>query len=407
MINQTDTKVQLAIFKKELTDELCRILAYWAAITPDKINGGFYGKIDNDNRVIENAPKGSVLNARILWMFSAAYNHKPDPLFMVMAKRTYQYICDRFIDDEQGGVYWSVDYKGEPLDTKKKVYAISFSIYALSEFYRASGVETAKQKAIDLFYLLVEKAYDPIKTGYFEAFTKDWKPIDDLRLSAKDANEKKTMNTHLHVLEGFTNLYRIWPDKALAGHISTLLNNFFDHFIDKDTHHLTLFFDEDWNRKGNLISYGHDIEATWLLLEAAEVIGDEVNIKRIKEITGAMADVTITGLDNDGGLWYEYEPAADHLIKEKHWWVQAEAMVGFFNAWQISGDEKYLDAAIKNWDFIKNKILDKKNGEWVWGIDQSGEVMPGEDKVGIWKCPYHNSRACLEVGTRISKIEGF
>jgi len=302
------------------------------------------------------------------------------------------------MDEEQGGVYWSVDYTGQPLDTKKQVYAISFTIYALSEFYRASGIETAKQKAIDLFYLLIEKAYDPIKTGYFEAFTKDWQPIANLRLSAKDANEKKTMNTHLHVLESYTNLYRIWPDNALREHISTLLNNFFDHFIDNETHHLALFFDEDWNRKGDLISYGHDIEATWLLLEAAEVIGDKASIKRIKEITIKMADATIAGLDADGGLWYEYEPTANHLVKEKHWWVQAEAMVGFFNAWQISGDEKYLNIAINNWQFIKSKILDKQNGEWFWGINENGEIMPGEDKAGIWKCPYHNSRACMELG---------
>jgi mannobiose 2-epimerase len=394
-------KQQLTIFKKELQDELKNILTWWAMFTPDNVNGGFYGKIDNDNQITKEAPKGSVLNARILCSFSAAYNHRPEPGYLEMAERAYQYITDHFIDNEQGGVYWSVDYKGKPLDPKKQVYAISFTIYALSEYYRASKTEAAKQKAIDLFYLLVEKAYDPVKTGYFEAFTKDWKPIEDLRLSAKDANEKKTMNTHLHVLEGYTNLFRIWPDKALGEHISSLLNNFFDHFIGKETGHLVLFFDEDWNQKGHLVSYGHDIEATWLLLEAAEAIGDKESIKKIEEITIAMADAVITGLDTDGGLWYEYEPAEDHLVKEKHWWVQAEAMIGFFNAWQISNDEKYLNIALKNWAFIKDKILDRQNGEWFWGIDESDEVMQGEDKAGIWKCPYHNSRACLEVMGKI------
>ncbi|MCR8558060.1 AGE family epimerase/isomerase [Mucilaginibacter sp. BJC16-A38] len=402
MINQPNINHQLTAFKQGLMDELSRILAYWAAITPDTANGGFYGKIDNNNKITAEAPKGSVLNARILWTFSAAYNRKADPLFMVMAKRAYQYICDKFIDGELGGVYWSVDYKGKPLDTKKQVYAISFTIYALSEFYRASAIEAAKQKAIDLFHLLVEKAYDPIKTGYFEAFTKDWQSIADLRLSDKDANEKKTMNTHLHVLEGFTNLYRIWPDITLRDHISGLLNNFFSHFIDHKTWHLALFFDENWNRKGDLISYGHDIEATWLLLEAAEVIGEEASIQRIKEIAIKITDATIAGLDTDGGLWYEYDPSANHLIKEKHWWVQAEALVGFFNAWQISGDEKYLNIAINNWQFINNKILDKQNGEWFWGINENGQVMPGEDKAGLWKCPYHNSRACMEIIRRIS-----
>jgi mannobiose 2-epimerase len=394
-------KEQLTIYKKELQDELKNILTWWAIVTPDKVNGGFYGKVDNDNQVVAEAPKGSVLNARILWSFAAAYNHQPEPEYLLIADRAYQYISDHFIDKEQGGVYWLVDYKGKPLDPKKQVYAISFTIYALSEYYRASKIETVKQNAIDLFYLLVEKAYDPVKTGYFEAFTKDWKPIDDLRLSAKDANEKKTMNTHLHVLEGYTNLYRIWPDKALGEHISILLNNFFDHFIDRETLHLVLFFDEDWNRKGNLVSYGHDIEATWLLLEAAEAIGDEESIKRIKQITIAMAYAAITGVDADGGLWYEYEPAEDHLVKEKHWWVQAEAMVGFFNAWQISNDKRYLDIFLKIWVFIKDKILDKQNGEWFWGINKNGHIMQNEDKAGLWKCPYHNSRACLEIMGRI------
>ena len=388
-------------FKQEMSDELSNILKFWADVTPDETYGGFYGKIDNNNRITPDAPKGSVLNARILWSFSAAYNCNGEASSLEMANRAYNYITNHFIDKEDGGVYWSVDYKGEPLDTKKQVYAIAFTIYALSEFYIASKNEAAKQLAIDLFYLIAEKAYDPIKTGYFEAFTKQWEPIADLRLSAKDANEKKTMNTHLHVLEGYTNLYCIWPDKALKQHIEILLVNFFDHFIDNETHHLVLFFDEDWNQKSDTVSYGHDIEATWLLLEAAEAVGNEVMIELVKKVSIAIADATFKGLDSDGGLWYEYEPADDHLIKEKHWWVQAEAIVGFYNAWQISGDNKYLNAAIKGWDFVKDKILDKTNGEWFWGINEQGQIMPGEDKAGLWKCPYHNSRACIEIMKRI------
>jgi mannobiose 2-epimerase len=401
MIKEQAIKEETAIYKNELTDELNRIIRFWSENAVDPVNGGFYGKIGNDNQISPEAHKGAVLNARILWTFSAAYNHNHSQVCLVMANRAYRYFTAHFIDKQYGGVYWSVDHKGKPLDTKKQVYAIAFTIYALSEFYMASGIEEAKQEAINLFYLLVEKAYDPVQTGYFEAFTRDWKPMDDLRLSAKDENEKKTMNTHLHVLEGYTNLYRIWPNKSLKEHISVLLNNFFDHFIDHQTHHLVLFFDEDWHRKSNLVSYGHDIEATWLLLVAAVAISDKLMIERIKKITINIADATVEGLDTDGGLWYEYEPADDHLIKEKHWWVQAEAMVGFYNAWQISGDDKYLEMSLKNWQFVKDKILDKVNGEWFWGINDHGQLMPSQDKVGIWKCPYHNSRACLEIVKRI------
>jgi mannobiose 2-epimerase len=396
-----ELKDMLADFKAELTAELHNIITYWEKYTPDEVNGGFLGKIDNDNQVTANAPKGSVLNARILWSFSAAYNLRGDDASLQMANRAYQYICKYFIDAEFGGVYWSVDYLGNKLDTKKQVYASAFTIYALSEYFIATGLQDAKEQAISMYYLLVDKSYDQPKTGYLEAFTRDWQPIADLRLSVKDANEKKTMNTHLHVLEAYTNLYRIWPDEGLKQQIRILIDNFLTHFIDIKTHHLVLFFDEDWNRRSDTVSYGHDIEATWLLLEAAEVIGDVDRIAHVKKTCIDIADVTVEGLDADGGLWYEYEPESNHLVKEKHWWVQAEAMVGFFNAWQISGDHKYLDLALKTWNFVKDNILDAQNGEWFWGIKADGTIMPGEDKVGLWKCPYHNSRACIEIIRRI------
>jgi mannobiose 2-epimerase len=396
-------KHRLDTYKGELTGELENILNYWMANTVDEQDGGFYGKIDNQNNVIHASPKGSVLNARILWSFSAAYNQTPDERYLQMAHRAYEYIIKYFIDARYGGVYWTVDHLGKPLDTKKQVYASAFTIYALSEYYKASGVAEAKNYAVDLYRTLVEKSYDAERTGYLEAFTKEWQPISDLRLSAKDANEKKSMNTHLHVLEAYTTLYSILPEDELRWQIATLINNFLDHIIDSETNHLVLFFDEDWNKKGNTVSYGHDIEATWLLLEAAEAIGDEALIEKVKQQCIKISEATKNGLDTDGGLWYEYEPAEGHLIKEKHWWVQAEAMVGFYNTWQINNNEEYLDLSLRNWAFVKQHILDIRNGEWFWGIYANGDVMQTEDKAGIWKCPYHNSRACIELIKRISR----
>jgi mannobiose 2-epimerase len=394
---------ELESYKTELSHELSRILDYWTKYTIDKENGGFVGRIDSEENIIADSPKGSVLNARILWSFSAAYNLNKNGDYLKYADRAYQYIINHFIDKEYGGVYWTVDYKGNPLDTKKQVYAIAFTIYALSEYYIASANNEAKTLAILLYNTLLKYSYDTTKTGYFEAFTRDWQPISDLRLSAKDANEKKTMNTHLHVLEAYTTLYLIWPDDGLREQIVTLINNFTNHIIDTETNHLVLFFDENWNRRSATVSYGHDIEATWLLQEAAMVINDQPLIDKIKQLNIGITEVTLEGLDTDGGLWYEYEPANDHLVKEKHWWPQAEAMVGFYNTWQITGDDKYLRLSKNNWEFVKKHILDTKNGEWVWGINDTGELMPGEDKVGLWKCPYHNSRACIEIITRISK----
>lgn len=389
-------------FKREIKDELDNILRYWMTYTIDETNGGFAGRIDNENKVYAEAPKGSVLNARILWTFSAAYNATSNREYLKIADKAYRYITEFFIDTEYDGVFWSLDYKGAPLDTKKQVYAIAFVLYACCEYYKSTRNEAVKTTAIRLYQLIQQYSYDEIKGGYFEAFSRNWQPMEDLRLSDKDANEKKTMNTHLHILEAYTNLYRIWPSQKLAKHQRALVNDFLLHIINPETGHLDLFFDEEWKVKGDTISYGHDIEASWLLLEAAEALKDDDLINRCKEVAVKLANAVVEGLDTDGGLWYEYEPSEQILVKQKHWWPQAEAMVGFINAWQVSKDEKYIHYAYRSWQFIKKFILDKKNGEWFWGINGDYSIMKGEDKVGIWKCPYHNSRACLEIIRRLS-----
>ena len=388
--------------KEEVQSELDSILKYWMLHTLDEVNGGFAGKIDHNNKVYANSPKGAVLNARILWTFSAAYYATQQPEYLQIAGRAFNYINQYFVDREYGGVYWTVREAGQPLNTKKQVYAQAFVIYACSEYFRCCGHPAAKNLAIEFYHLLQHHSYDKEKGGYLEAFTREWNNIDDARLSAKDANEVKTMNTHLHVLEAYTMLYRIWPDANLEQHIRELLSSFYDYIINRQTWHLHLFFDENWNVKGDTVSYGHDIEASWLLLEATEVIHDEKLIAQFKEVALHMATASQQGLDADGGLWYEYEPHKQHLIKEKHSWPQAEAMVGFINAWQISGNESYLENALNVWRFTKKHIIDKKGGEWYWGVNEDYSVMNHEDKVGIWKCPYHNSRACLELIYRIN-----
>lgn len=390
-------------FKIELEAELQNILSYWMKYDTDEQYGGFIGKVDQFNQADIYADKGSVLNSRILWAFSAAYQLTKEPAYLEYAERAYHYFVDHFIDKTYGGVYWSVDYKGDPADKKKQIYAQGFAVYALSEFYGAAGLPAAKQYATDLFGAIEKFSYDKLRGGYIDAFTETWTSMQEIRLSDKDANEKKTMNTHLHVLEAYTNFYRIWPDELVKTKITALLQNFSDYIIDEKTGHLILFFDEDWNRKSTIISYGHDIEAAWLLQEAAEVIDDGEMVAYTKKIAVKMAAAAKEGIDADGGLWYEYEPANNHLIKEKHWWPQAEAIVGFFNAWQVSGKEEYLQLSMQNWAFTKKHIVDTKSGEWAWGVTDDYSIMKNQDKIGIWKCPYHNSRACMEIIKRIQK----
>ncbi|MES2892966.1 MAG: AGE family epimerase/isomerase [Bacteroidota bacterium] len=394
---------RLVQFRKELSQELNDILSYWIKNTYDALNGGFIGRIDENNVAYPNAPKGAVLNSRILWSFSAAYALTNDPEHLHLARIAFNYFQAYFIDKEFGGVYWTVDPQGKPLDTKKQVYALAFAIYGCATYYEVSKSEAAKEIAIGLFNTIEEHSFDTVNTGYLEAFTRDWQPLDDLRLSAKDANEKKTMNTHLHVLEAYTSLYRIWPNEKLKGRVDTLLDNFKQHIVD-GSGHLRLFFDERWNAKADTVSFGHDIEASWLLFDAAELINQASGLADVKRLSLHIASAAQEGLDSDGGLWYEYENFNQHLIKEKHWWVQAEAMVGFFNAWQLSGDGAYLEKSVDAWEFVKKSLKDQVHGEWFWGITSTGSVMEKQDKVGVWKCPYHNSRACIEIIHRINKM---
>ena len=391
---------QLKQLKTELTAELGAILDYWSKNMIDTQNGGFAGQIDNNENVIQNAEKGAVLNARILWSFSASYQITKKTEHKNLAKRAFDFLSNNFYDAEFGGLFWSINADKTPKDTKNQIYALAFAIYGLSEYYVISKDEKALSIAINLYLKIQKYSYDPVNKGYLEAFTRDWQPIEDLRLSEKDANEKKTMNTHLHIIEAYANLFRVWKDKELQKDIIELLRTIEKHFINTETGHLRLFFDENWTEKPDVISYGHDIEAAWLLLQCAEISEDETLIGNYKKYAVQMADVTKEGLDNDGGLWYEFDPKKNELIAEKHWWVQAEALIGFYNAYELTGKKNYLDIVFRNWDFIKKLLIDTKNGEWFWGIYRDNSLIE-KDKAGFWKCPYHNSRSCIELINRI------
>ncbi|MGE8341924.1 MAG: AGE family epimerase/isomerase [Flavobacterium sp.] len=392
--------LQRKLLKSELTAELDSILNYWSEGTIDDQNGGFVGQIDFNDHQIAHAEKGSVLNARILWTFSASYQTTRNENHKRLAKRAFEFLASYFYDTQFGGLFWSINEDKTPKDTKNQIYALAFAIYGLSEYYAISKEERALEIAKNLYSKIQEHSYDKINKGYFEAFTRDWQPIDDLRLSKKDANEKKTMNTHLHIIEGYVNLYKVWKDEKLLLDIVELLETIEKYFINTETGHLRLFFDENWKEKPDVISYGHDIEAAWLLQQCAEISGNETLIANYKKHAIQIAEVTKEGLDADGGLWYEYDPEKKELIAEKHWWPQAEALIGFYNAYQLTGKEEYLDIVYRNWKFIKKYMIDQKNGEWYWGVYDDYSLMK-KDKAGFWKCPYHNGRACLELIHRI------
>lgn len=393
---------EIEIVRNEMyTDLVDNILPYWMNKMQDEEYGGFYGQINGLEELIMDADKGGILNARILWSFSAAYNQLKKAEYLEVANRAFQYVTDHFFDTELGGTYWSLRRDGHSQDTKKQIYSQAFFIYALTEYYRATGITQSLEKAIDLFHLIEKYSFDKARNGYFEAFSRDWQPLKDLRLSEKDANESKTMNTHLHILEAYTNLFRVWKDETLKSQLENLIELFIDRITDSETFHLNLFFDDDWECKSSIISYGHDIEASWLIYEAAEVLDKPELLAKIKCICEKIVKASIEGLQEDGSLIYEKNLSSGHLDTERHWWPQAEAVVGFVNAWEISGESGYLSKAEASWQYIKKYLIDRENGEWFWSASMDGTVNRKDDKAGFWKCPYHNSRACLEVIRRI------
>ncbi len=376
------------------------ILPYWEDKMQDQINGGFFGRITGKEQLKPEAEKGAILNARILWTFSSAYRLLKKEEYRAMAIRAKRYLIDKFYDKEWGGIYWSLDFRGNPLDTKKQIYALGFAIYGLSEYHRATGDEEALEYAVKIFHSIEKYSFDEQKNGYMEAFTRDWKEIGDMRLSEKDANEKKTMNTHLHILEPYTNLYRVWKNEELKKQLENLIGLFLNKIINKDTYHLKLFFDEDWNSKDHLISYGHDIEASWLIHEAALVLGDAELLKRVEEVVPCIVKAASEGFSFDGGMIYEKNLENGEEDGDRHWWVQAETVVGYINFYQYFHQNEALDQALSCWRFIKRNLIDYKNGEWYWSIKADGTINTLDDKAGFWKCPYHNGRMCMEIMER-------
>lgn len=396
---------RLMQFKEEVEETLtANILPYWIKNMVDKQNGGFYGRITGEEHLVPDAEKGAILNARILWTYSAAYRILDKPEYLEMATRAKREIIDRFYDKDFGGIYWSLDYQGHPLDTKKQIYAIGFAIYGLSEYNRATGDKESLTYAINLFDAIEKYSFDIQKNGYCEALTRQWGGIADMRLSEKDANERKTMNTHLHILEPYTNLYRVWKNEKLADQLRNLILIFLEKILDKETYHLDLFFDDDWHSKYRLFSYGHDIEASWLIYEAALVLGDELLLKRVESVVPGIVHAAEEGFSVTGGMIYEKHLDTNHIDSERHWWVQAETVIGFLNHYQLTGNEQSLDNSLACWDFIKKNLIDNQAGEWFWSIKADGTVNRSDDKAGFWKCPYHDGRMCMEVMERVVAI---
>ena len=353
----------------------------------DTEHGGFYGRIDGHDILHPEAEKGAVLNARILWTFASATRILHRMPYRILAARAKDYLLTHFIDPQYGGVYWSLNADGSPFDTKKQTYAIAFAIYGLAEYHRATGDQEALDIAIRLFEDLEAHAFD---NGYIEAMTRDWQPIADMRLSESDENGSRTMNTHLHVLEAYTNLYRVWKDERVARQLRVLIDIFVNRLFNPANGHLGLFFDDNWKPltanplTTHRYSPGHDIEAAWLLREALIILGDQDLLQQTLSVCRRLAVA-----------------ARDGILKETQWWCFAEAVVGYVDQYQDIRDPHQWQMAEKAFAFIQSHLLDREHGEWFWSVLPDGTPDRANDKAGFWKCPYHNSRMCFELIERL------
>jgi cellobiose epimerase len=382
------------------TELRTNILPFWLEHAIDEQYGGFRGQIANDLTIDPFAHKGLILNARILWTFSKAFSVYGEEVYRQTARRAYDYLAQHFWDTEFNGVYWLVDHLARPVETKKRIYGQAFAVYSLAEYHRTTGDKDALTRALTLYECIESASHDSLHGGYFETYERDWTLAHEQRLSAVDMDEKKSMNTHLHLLEAYANLLRCQDNGVLRGRLRELVRIFLERIMDRATHHFRMFFDETWHSKSDHISFGHDIEGSWLLCEAAEILGDEHILAEVRQEAVQMAQAVLDqAVDPDGGLLYEAD-ASGIIDPGKEWWPQAEAVVGFLNAYQLSGLEHFRQAAERSWEFIEKYIVDRRHGEWFSKVSREGVPSPDKFKVDQWKCPYHNSRMCFEVLAR-------
>ncbi len=379
-------------FKNHLIE---KIIPFWKNLKDNK-NGGYYGYMDINLKIDKNFSKGCILNSRILWFFSNAYTTLKDESLLEYAEHAYYFLKNSCLDNKNGGVYWAVTYDGKEEDTTKHTYNQAFAIYALSSYYEVTKDKEALDIAYKLYNLIEKKCRDEL--GYKEAFTIDFKPKINEKLSENGVIAEKTMNTLLHILEAYTELYRVDRKEEVANKLKVILNTLKDKVYNKKLGRQEVFFDREWNSLIDLYSFGHDIETAWLVDRTLEIINDEKYTKELSKITRELTKNIYEVAYRDSSLLNEAE--CGKLNTKRIWWVQAEAVIGFYNGYEKTKNKKYLEASINIWEYIKEFLVDKRDeSEWFWSLDDNRK--PSKDPiVEPWKCPYHNGRMCFEIINR-------
>ncbi len=393
---------KLENLKKEILEEFNRVISFWMENVIDYKNRDFIGKIKADGTKEMQSEKSLILATRILWTFSKCYQRFKENKYLETADILYEYIKNNFVDKEYGGLYWMLDYNGNVIDSTKKFYGQSFGIYSFVEYAKASGNKQAVADAYEIFDIIEKYGKDKENGGYIESASRDFSFIKDMRLSERDMNAPKSMNTHLHILEAYSNLANFTKDEKVIKVLEEIIEIFLDKIMQKNGHS-GLFFDMKWNLLSDLISYGHDIETSWLLKEAVENSNDKDLKEKVILSSINLAEVsTKEAIDKKGGILYEGASKGPFKTK-KEWWMQVEAMVGYMNAYQMTDKEIYIDKLLNIWKFCKEKFR-TPYGEWYYFVDEKNEPVKEREIAGPWKCPYHSIRAFLEIMERIEKV---
>lgn len=397
---------ELAALRRRAESGLREVLDFFLTHGMDDA-GGFYGVVGRDLVPDPEANRSLVLITRLLWSFAAGYRVLGDERYLAAARRAFAYLERCFIDPEYGGAYWGVRADGTPHETLKQTYGESFVIYGASELYRAAGDPAALALAKNVYGLLEEHVLDRENGGYFECYDRKWNRLDRSFNIPDTRRASKALNTHLHLIESYTNLMRVWDDPALVSRVGELIDIMSHKLLDREICHYKPYMTDDWQNAGQLVSFGHDIEGAWLLTEAAEAYGDAALLAEARPLSVKIADACARGVDPEsGGMWSERDAAGD-IDRSMVWWVQAEAVVGFFNAWQLTGEARYLALSRGVWDYIDRCIIDREGGVYRdWLSDGAASVREPVNlrTINPWKTPYHNGRMYMEIYERCSAL---
>lgn len=384
-----------------LSEAKDNILPFWMDLKDEEF-GSYYGVIDRDLNLNQKGDKGGIATARILWSFAAAYNTFEDDIYLEHSHHAYEFLINKVIDKQYGGLFWMMSYDGKVVDDRKHVYAQSFGIYALAEYYKASRNEDALEQAYQLFNLIENQGYNHKYQVYGEEYTKDWKPQGNEMLSENGVQADITTNTLLHILEAYSNLYQVTQNEKVGQRLKALVDIFINKVWNKRTNHMRIFFDYKWNEIIDLQSFGHDIEATWLVDDALRLLGLEDNIEYSGFVKSIADRIRKVAVEKNGSLMYENSEGS--INRERVWWSQAEAIVGFINMYNRTNHKSYLIVAQELWEYTKTYIIDdREGGEWHAVLDEFGKPLY-DPIVEPWKTPYHNLRACLEVYKRLARV---